>query len=57
MGEDRVAKLKQAGNSFYLPLENMWSHPQYVEAIVAADRDLLLADTGQYSDRTVFAGF
>ncbi|HAE12627.1 MAG TPA: hypothetical protein DCG24_00265, partial [Bacteroidetes bacterium] len=44
VGEDRVAKLKQAGNSFYLPLENMWSHPQYVEAIVAADRDLLLAD-------------
>lgn len=44
IGAEQLQKVKAANASFYLPSENVWSHPQYVETIVAADRELLLAD-------------
>lgn len=44
IGEETFGKVKASGTSFYLPLENLWARPQYVETIVATDRDLLLAD-------------
>jgi hypothetical protein len=43
VGVETLKKVRSAGASFYLPLEDVWAKPQYVEAIVAADRTLLLA--------------
>jgi hypothetical protein len=43
VGVETLKKVRSAGASFYLPLEEVWAKPQYVEAIVAADRTLLLA--------------
>jgi Domain of unknown function (DUF4837) len=47
IGSEQLKKVKDAHASFYLPTENVWSHPQYVETIVAADRELLLVDIDQ----------
>ena len=35
----------------------MWSHPQYVEAIVAADRDLLLGRPDNILTGLKYSGF